>query len=145
MTERDVSKHDAAPGGNDHAKGCEEGSERSEERIGEEDNDDRSDGHDGAVDCGGNGAGHRDASCQQGKSRRIDIHNDSTDKTKDCNDREGDQEPGRKNCCQRTDWVVADGFRESVIVGTNQQHTEDHQDNDGQRGTCGRPADDTGG
>ena len=119
MTERDISKHDAAPGGNDHAKGCEEGSERSEERIGEEDNDDRSDGHDGAIDCGGYRAGDRDASCQQGKSRRIDIHNDSTDKAKDCNDRKGNQEPGRKNCCQCADRVVADGFRESVVVGTN--------------------------
>ena len=130
MAECDVGKHDAAPGRNNNAKGCQEGGERSQEGIGEEDNDDRSDGHDGAVDCGGYGAGHRDASCQQGKSRRIDIHNDSTDKAKDCNDREGDQEPGRKNCCQRANRVVADGFRESVIVGANQQHTEDHQDND---------------
>ena len=33
--------------------------------ISKENNDDRSDSHDGAVDCGGYGAGHRDASCQQ--------------------------------------------------------------------------------
>ena len=122
-----VGQHHPGPGGHRHPERVEEALERNEEVVGEEDDVDRAQHHDHAVDECGGPARDPQPEREQREAGRVDVEHCPADQPQHRDHRERHEEPGRQRGRERPDRVLGDRVGQlGRRPGEQQPEDEEH-------------------